>query len=60
MTITAAGKAAHERGISAITPKIEQINAGFDVQQLAEILPILSALRAYLDTAREDEDDLKR
>ncbi len=60
VSITVAGKAARERGISAITPKIDEINAGFDVQQLAEMLPVLSALRAYLDTARDAEDDLKR
>ena len=59
VTITKAGKAARARGISAVAPRLAEIEAGFDSKALAQVLPTLAALREFLDTAREVEDNLK-
>ena len=56
--ITKVGRAARERGVSAIAPLAKDIGRDFDVAQLANALPTLTALREYLDTARNEQDQL--
>lgn len=58
VTLTETGRAAHARGIDAVTPLAAQVIESQDISRLAEILPILQELRAYLDAARNAEDGL--
>lgn len=58
VTLTETGRAAHARGIGAVTPLAAQVIESQDISRLAEILPILKELRAYLDVARNAEDGL--
>lgn len=58
VTLTETGRAAHTRGIDAVTPLAAQVIESQDISRLAGILPILKELRAYLDAARNAEDGL--
>jgi len=58
VTITSEGRAARQRGITAIAPLAEGLAAGQDIQSLAKILPILQTLREFLDQERNAVDGL--
>jgi len=58
VTITEAGRRARDNGVAAVQPMIEQTIREFGVERLAEILPVLIALREYADTRRNERDGL--
>ena len=58
VTITAAGKAARQRGVTAIGPLAEIVLENQDIAQLEKILPTLQALRELLDAERNAVDGL--
>ena len=58
VTITAAGKAARERGVRAIAPLARIVLENQDISQLEKILPTLQALREFLDAERNAVDGL--
>ena len=60
VTITEKGRAERARAVQAIAPMAEAVASGFDTKQLKAILPHLTALREFLDAARNAEDDLNR
>lgn len=60
VTITEAGRRARERALEAVAPLGEQVLQAFDAAQLQAILPTLTELRQFLDTARDKEDGLQQ
>ena len=60
VSITPDGRAARERGISALAGVASDLEDQIDVRKILEILPTLTLLRETLDVARNDEDDLNR
>ncbi|MEM7328134.1 MAG: MarR family transcriptional regulator [Pseudomonadota bacterium] len=58
VTITTAGRHARNRGLKAMAPLGEILQANQDVAKLAEILPTLQALREFLDAERNAVDGL--
>ena len=58
VTITSSGKAARERGVSAIGPLAKVVMQNQDIAQLEKILPTLQALREFLDAERNAVDGL--
>jgi DNA-binding MarR family transcriptional regulator len=53
--ITAEGRAFREEAIAALLPDLGTIAEAFPPEELALLLPRLSALRAHLDRARDSE-----
>lgn len=51
--LTEMGRKMREDTIAAMGPEFAKLSAGFDVDALAQIKPTLTALREYLDDARD-------
>lgn len=51
--ITDAGRAFHAEAIARLAPDMTEVAKGFSVEDAAALLPRLTALRAYLDAARD-------
>ncbi len=58
VSITPAGRAARDRALAAIAPACEKIVAEFGMARLSALAPQLTALREYLDDARNERDGL--
>ncbi len=58
VSITDAGRTARLRGLEAVGPLAGDVIAGFDLDRLTDILPVLRELRAFMDEARNAEDGL--
>ena len=56
--ITPEGRDVRLKGLSSLQPRLETVASRFGTDRLAEILPILSDLRAYLDDERNERDGL--
>ena len=56
--ITPAGREAWWQGVQNTEPLSKDLAKGFDTDQLRAILPALSALRAFMDEARNERDGL--
>jgi DNA-binding MarR family transcriptional regulator len=50
--LTPQGRALRDQTIARLAPELAKLSAGFDTARLLEIQPVLSALRAYMDAAR--------
>ena len=53
--ITEDGRALRDGVIAGLTPEFQQLLAGFDVDRLTGILPVLTELRVFLDEHRNAE-----
>lgn len=58
VSITPEGRAARDRALAAAAPACEKIVAEFGMARLAALAPQLTALREYLDEARNERDGL--
>jgi len=58
VTITPPGRAARQRGLSAMAPLAAVLSVEQDVHALEQILPTLKALREFLDQERNTVDGL--
>ncbi|MEO1554192.1 MAG: MarR family transcriptional regulator [Pseudomonadota bacterium] len=58
VSITTSGRHARNRGIKAMAPLAEILEANLDVSKLAKILPTLKTLREFLDAERNAVDGL--
>lgn len=58
VTLTDAGRDARNRGVKAIAPLAAIVAETQDISELAKVLPILQALREYLDEERNAVDGL--
>ncbi len=58
VSLTAAGRAAHERALARVAPLMAARLSGFNISDIAAIMPVLSALRAHMDAARNNADGL--
>ena len=58
VSITESGRQARHRGVQAMAPFAETLIANQDIAQLAKIVPILQALREFLDAERNAVDGL--
>lgn len=56
--VTEAGREARRAAIARLRPRLEAVVEGFGADRLREVLPILSAFRAYLDEERNTRDGL--
>lgn len=52
VTLTEAGRAARERCIAAIEPELAAVSDAVPVARLGEIIPVLEAVRRFLDARR--------
>ncbi len=58
VALTGAGRAAHAEALARVAPLMTERLSGFDVEALAAVLPVLSALREHMDAARNEADGL--
>ena len=58
VSMTQAGRDAHQRALARVGPLMATRLSGFDVSALSAVLPVLSDLRAHMDAARNDADGL--
>lgn len=56
--LTDAGRALRNNTIAALAPEFADLAAGFDVERLVSIKPILSALREFMDSRRDTTDGI--
>jgi DNA-binding MarR family transcriptional regulator len=54
--LTPKGRQLRDDTIAALAPDFARLNAGFDTARLFEILPVLTALRQFLDANRTAAD----
>lgn len=58
VSLTEAGRSAHQRALARVAPLMAARLSGFSVDALAAILPVLRDLRAHMDAARNVADGL--
>lgn len=58
VSITEEGRNARQRGVAAVAPLAAVVMEHHDVSELQKILPVLKALREYLDAERNAVDGL--
>ena len=58
VSLTDAGRAAHRNALSSVAPLFAARLAGFEIENLSAILPVLSELRTHMDAARNDADGI--
>lgn len=57
--LTETGRSLRAKVIEALTPEFQAIAGALDLKKLEEIKPTLTALRSYLDTARNATDGMR-
>jgi len=56
--LTDAGREVRADALARLTPRLQAVAIDFGVDRLQDILPVLQALRAYLDDERNERDGL--
>ena len=55
VSITVAGRAAHQRAMAIVAPEFKVVAEVFSSERLAEGLPLLEEMRAWLDKRRDEQ-----
>lgn len=55
VSITEAGRAAHQRSTQVIAPELKAITEVFSSERLADGLPLLEEMRAWMDRRRDEQ-----